>query len=607
MATLDSARFREFRTLRDATVPFGQQTVLVGANNVGKSSVLQALDGCLGVGRRGFGFSEHDIALAADPADGFSILLVLSPSGGAATFSEDEVQTFGMHVDVSDPERQRLFVRVVGRVEDDGVFRTRMRYEKADGLEDGFVGVAERERLGFLLLPAVREGRREFYERAGLWSKIGAATNPSDAVAAELDQLGRTYGQTVVDRLLGEATRTELTTAVAGALSSVLYANQATPSVGFSLLPPDVQDAMREVELRIGTPGEEPERRVSEHSVGTQSVAVVGLFSAYVASVRAKVLALGFEEPEAHLHPHATRALVARLLESELPAILTTHSAAVTDAADPRTIVHLRRVADSTAVRAVPTGTLSDTEAAEIKRRVAAAGSEFLFARVVILAEGPSEQLALPIFARQLGWDLDTLGVSVAPVGGGAFRLFLKLLGESSLDIPHFIVCDNDDAAKTLMTHLDELERLPAGVVKTDLEASRPAMRAAGYFYWSAGALEAVLLAGGAAPYFVAAIDEIWPGRLERLMSNWGESARDDPTFLQRATSTLSKPQIARRVAELMALNAVPVPDEIRELLTAVSERALSEARLASPISEASTHDGTDNEAVTVGEPEPDQ
>ena len=68
-------------------------------------------------------------------------------------------------------------------------------------------------------------------------------------------------GQTVVDRLLGEATRTELTTAVAGALSSVLYANQATPSVGFSLLPPDVQDAMREVELRIGTPGEEPERR----------------------------------------------------------------------------------------------------------------------------------------------------------------------------------------------------------------------------------------------------------------------------------------------------------------------------------------------------------
>jgi hypothetical protein len=116
-----------------------------------------------------------------------------------------------------------------------------------------------------------------------------------------------------------------------------------------------------------------------------------------------------------------------------------------------------------------------------------------------------------------------------------------------------------------------------------------------------------VLLAAGAAPYFVAAIDEIWPGRLERLMSTWGESARDDPAFLQRATSTLSKPQIARRVAELMALNAVPVPDEIRELLASVSDRALSEARLASPISEAPTHDGTDDEAVTVEEPEPDQ
>jgi hypothetical protein len=183
----------------------------------------------------------------------------------------------------------------------------------------------------------------------------------------------------------------------------------------------------------------------------------------------------------------------------------------------------------------------------------------------------------------------------------------LKLLGDKSLDIPHFVVCDNDEAAKTLMTHLDDLERLPAGVLKTDLEASRPAMRAAGYFYWSAGALEAVLLAAGAAPYFVAAIDEIWPGRLERLMGSWGETTRDDPAFLQRATSTLSKPQIARRVAELMAAAAVPVPDEIREVLTAVSERALTEARLASPTPEAATPRGTGGGAVTIEEPEPEQ
>lgn len=486
-----------------------------------------------------------------------------------------------------------------------GSFRTRMRYEKADGLEDGLVGVPERERLGFLLLPAVREGRREFYERSGLWSKIGAATKPSEEVAKELDELGRTYGATVVDRLLGEATRTELTEAVGGALSSILFANQATPSVGFSLLPPDARDAMREVELRVGSPGEAADRRVSEHSVGTQSVAVVGLFTAYVASVREKVLALGLEEPEAHLHPHATRAIVRRLLEGNLPAIVTTHSTAVTDAADPRTIVVLRRVGDATVVRAVPRNRLNDREAAEIKRRVAEAGSEFLFARVVLLAEGPSERLALPIFARQLGWDLDVLGISIAPVGGGAFKLFLKLLGGDALDIPHFVICDNDAAATTLMGHLDDLGRLPAGVQKDDVQASRQAMSTAGYWYWSVGALEAVLLAAGAAPYFVAAIDEIWPGRLDSLMTNWGVSVRDDPAFLERATSSLSKPQIARRVAEMMAAATMPVPDEIRDVLQAVAERALVEARLGNPISTTPRQDGTGPEELAVEESEP--
>lgn len=607
MATLISVQFRNFRTLRNAIVPFGDQTVLVGANNVGKSSVLQALDGALGVGRRGFGFSEHDISADADPEEGFSILVTLVPSGGDTNFADAEVQTFGIHVDVTDPQRHRLFLRVVGRVEDDGVFRSRMRYEKADGLEDGLVGVAERQRLGFLLLPAVREGRREFYERSGLWSKIGAATKPSDEVTKELDELGRTYGAAVVDRLLGETTRTELTNAVGGALSSILYADQATPSVGFSLLPPDAHEAMREVELRIGSPGQAAQRRVSEHSVGTQSVAVVGLFTAYLASVRDKVLALGLEEPEAHLHPHATRAIVRRLLDSQVPAILTTHSTAVTDAADPRTVVVLRRVGDATEVRSVGIGMLSDAEATEIKRRVAEAGSEFLFARVVLLVEGPSERLALPIFAHQLGWDLDVLGISIAPVGGGAFKPFLKLLGEDALDIPHFVICDNDAAATTLIGHLDDLGRLPPGVEKNDLQASRPVMSAAGYFYWSSGALEGELLAAGAAPYFVAAIDEIWPGRLDSLMTNWGESVRDDPAFLQRATSTLSKPQIARRVAELMAAATMPVPSGIREVLTAAAERAIVEAGHANPISTIPVQDGIGPDPEAVEESEPEQ
>src|SRR5664280_1118430 len=122
VAQLACATFLNFRTLRDATVPFRTQTVLVGPNNVGKSSVLQALEAALGVGRRGFGFSENDISDGADATKGFEIFLTLVPSDGGTEFNADEVPTFGFHIDVSDPSQQRVFIKVAGRVEEDGQF-----------------------------------------------------------------------------------------------------------------------------------------------------------------------------------------------------------------------------------------------------------------------------------------------------------------------------------------------------------------------------------------------------------------------------------------------------------------------------------------------------
>jgi putative ATP-dependent endonuclease of OLD family len=186
--------------------------------------------------------------------------------------------------------------------------------------------------------------------------------------------------------------------------------------------------------------------------------------------------------------------------------------------------------------------------------------------------------MALPVFAKELGFDLDVLGVSIAPVGGGAFKLFLKLLGPEALDIPHLVVCDNDAAAETLIGHLADLKRLPEGVSRTDLSGSRAPMLAAGYYYWSVGALETVLLNAGAAPLFVEAIEEIWPGRLDSFLKNWGGTDKEDHAFLERAVGKLSKPQIARRVAEKMVATGVAVPGEIKDLLQAVAVRALAEA-----------------------------
>jgi predicted ATP-dependent endonuclease of OLD family len=67
MLQIVSARFRNFRALRDVTIPLLRQTVLVGPNNAGKTSVLQGLEHALGLGRRAYAFDERDVSEGVDP------------------------------------------------------------------------------------------------------------------------------------------------------------------------------------------------------------------------------------------------------------------------------------------------------------------------------------------------------------------------------------------------------------------------------------------------------------------------------------------------------------------------------------------------------------
>ena len=66
------------------------------------------------------------------------------------------------------------------------------------------------------------------------------------------------------------------------------------------------------------------------------------------------------------------------------------------------------------------------------------------FAKGVILVEGVSEAILLPLLAARLGIDLAREHVSVLPICGVSFRTFGKLLGDEGLGIAAAIVSDSD-------------------------------------------------------------------------------------------------------------------------------------------------------------------
>jgi putative ATP-dependent endonuclease of OLD family len=585
MLQIVSAHYRNFRALRDVTIPLRRKTVLVGPNNAGKTSVLQGLEHALGLGRRAYVFDERDVSEGVDPFEGFEIRVEFGPTEGD-TFRADEVALFGNHVDVVDG-RHRLFVVISGRQDDEeAVFRTRLRFSKSDGGDDGAVSATERAALSVLLLPAVREARHEFGERGGLWSRLGSDANLSPDDRHHLERLGLDVGSQIVTGILGAELTEDVGDAVTGLLSSVLYADEAEASIAYSSVPTDLAQALRSVEVRVAGPNEVIGRRIGDQSVGTQSVAMFGLFGAYARSTGASVVAVGVEEPEAHLHPHATRSIVRHLDDLGMQVIVTTHSTSVTDAADPRSIVRLRRRGMETTAHTVAAGALDDFEARTIQKMVCDIGSDFVFARAVLLAEGASERLAIPRFAQQLGHDFDVLGVTVVPVRSNAFGSFARLLGTDGLAIPFALVADRDAALKLLQTAKSE-GLLPATLDVRDLGTAEPIAEAAGVFWWSVGDFEQCLFDAGAGPLYVDAIGELYGERyLTRFARNVAMVLPPDPgadyAFLRRVLrGKVSKPLLAQRVAEMFAERHMGVPAQITTVIEYTANLAREEVRLA--------------------------
>ena len=589
MPWIERIRLRNYRTFDDCEITLRKKTVIVGANNVGKTSLLEAIENLLGVGRRSYSFSEDDLRRSAPLGSKIIIELSIRPDDGDH-FNADQHAIFSTHIDIHDGDRERLLLWFeAGLDTGEGVFRSRARFMKSDAEDDGPLGLDHREALAVVVFSAQRDTRRELSDRSGLWSRITGTARMSPAQIEELQHKGEEAGDAIIRDLLGSALRTEeLSNVVNELVSRVLYGGTDGTALSFSATPIDVRQLLRQIEIRLRTPGDVDARPLVEHSTGTQAILLLGLFVAYIEALRLPVMAIGVEEPEVHLFPHAARSLAKQLGQMRGQTLLTTHSTSVSDLADPRDLVVLRRRGDRSVACAVPEGRLSDDEAKDIGRRMRSAGSAFVYARAVLLMEGESEELALPILAEHIGFDFDSLAISMVTVDGNSFTAFAKLLHTDALAIPYLIVCDNDGAVESLVRGLARAGSLPPGVDQANPRASRDILDAAGYCWWSDGDFESCLINGGAGPIFHQAIGELYGDRrLERFEEQFRKDNGRDPADERELivsferTKGASKPRIAQRVAELIRDQGQAVPPEVQRLLERLVDLARTQLETA--------------------------
>lgn len=155
------------------------------------------------------------------------------------------------------------------------------------------------------------------------------------------------------------------------------------------------------------------------------------------------------EEPEAHLHPQLQRILLATLRRKNVQVFITTHSTHITSGVPLASHVVMTSsgtaVTQSVSPTAIPG--IAPADVADLERYLDATRSALLYARRVLLVEGPAELFVIPGMLKQVsGIDLDEAGIAVVPIFGTHFAVYGRLFAAGGIPKKCAIVTDGDMA-----------------------------------------------------------------------------------------------------------------------------------------------------------------
>ena len=157
------------------------------------------------------------------------------------------------------------------------------------------------------------------------------------------------------------------------------------------------------------------------------------------------------EEPEAHLHPQLQMLLLKHLANvasnhegNEVQVIASSHSPILASQAPIDSVVSVHEVDGKVSAASVCTISIDDKIKKKLQRFLDATRGELFFARRILMVEGIAEALLLPVLAKISGGNLKESSVTVLNAEGINFNAFIPLFGVERLGVPVVILTDGD-------------------------------------------------------------------------------------------------------------------------------------------------------------------
>lgn len=415
----------------DLSLNIRQHAVIVGANDVGKSSILRLLDLVLGASTGGLyqRLSNKDLA---DPATPLIVVV------GLAEFTDDERALFTSEIDVDavgGAETLRVQLNVEHDPEDEEAVAIRRWFPDA-GHERG-PSSRQLEGFGWRYLSATRGVSAASMDgRDSALRTLLGATDLGDHRTTLVDLVEQFNSQ------LGASTNiTDLVTRIANHLSRAMPKPVATDDIAIRTTADPQTDLLGNVSMFVKKDGAHVP--LSEQSDGVRQLTAMTLFD--LAEGAANVVAI--DEPELHLHPSSQRTVAELFAGSSNQKIIATHSAYIVHRFEPASVI---AVGPDGQCHQISEDTLSSVE----KQRVnwwSPRLLEALTARYAIVVEGASDRAIVEAAARAMSIELDRLGAVVFDIDGAEkFKHVYKLIGKDGFGIRVFGLVDQKESGPWL-------------------------------------------------------------------------------------------------------------------------------------------------------------
>lgn len=414
---IDKIRVKNFRALKSIEINLKPITILVGANNSGKTTLLRALNSVLGITRNQVNkddlfIDRHGNQISKEITIDIRVVPVDEKGNRINEFDSKWASKLGGTDRQFDNQGREFFAfRSIYTfdIEDTPTINYKLfsNWENEQFSKNEFKAFNQiRNNVKMYFIDAQRDILEDSKLRTSFFGKLVSNLEYGDELEdlkvdiAKMNEKAIDKSE-VLKHLKNELKKLNQTTQTHG------------EGVTLNPFPKKISDLHKGMKVYFQDSNSDA-FSMENHGMGTRSWASIisaGAFTSWQTKMIAEKLEKGeetdllfplfaLEEPEAHLHPNAQRTLYKQLKDFKGQKIVSTHSPYIAGQAELDELRHFYKESDASEVNEIDLDILENNEIARIGGYIKNSNGDVLFSNIVVMSEGETESIILPIFAN---------------------------------------------------------------------------------------------------------------------------------------------------------------------------------------------------------------